>query len=175
MQDSPYCSEVDVRDHLPLKQGLRLIFHCGRYWFHKHVRDHLPLKQGLRHPILFSYLLYIWEVRDHLPLKQGLRPVSFWGFWSVGFVRDHLPLKQGLRRYLPLDLLNLKISQRPSSIKTRIKTQTIVFCIGFCHRCQRPSSIKTRIKTIFVLLIHFVDNIVRDHLPLKQGLRHVLN
>ena len=38
-----------VRDHLPLKQGLRRADGWG-YWPNTGVRDHLPLKQGLRRP-----------------------------------------------------------------------------------------------------------------------------
>ena len=37
------------------------------------VRDHLPLKQGLRHCNSYLHALHEKLVRDHLPLKQGLR------------------------------------------------------------------------------------------------------
>ncbi len=36
------------------------------------VRDHIPLKQGLRH-ISVEDRQISGEVRDHIPLKQGLR------------------------------------------------------------------------------------------------------
>ncbi len=63
---------VPVRDHHPLKQGLRLGFllHVVN---HVHVRDHHPLKQGLRLAFA-SATPNALPVRDHHPLKQGLRP-----------------------------------------------------------------------------------------------------
>ena len=62
-------------------------------------------------------------------------------------VRDHIPLEQGLRL-------------------TRS-------CSKDDRRSQRPYSIRTRIKTldISVFLFHLS---VRDHIPLEQGLRHYL-
>ena len=40
------------------------------------VRDHIPLEQGLR---LFNYFITIDIkcVRDHIPLEQGLRPAGY--------------------------------------------------------------------------------------------------
>ena len=113
-----------VRDHLPLKQGLRL--HCR--WrsasCHARVRDHLPLKQGLRLSVVILCYLGAEQVRDHLPLKQGLRldNVLADSIAETGDVRDHLPLKQGLRHSLSRLQQRLLFRQRPSSIKTRIKT-----------------------------------------------------
>ena len=62
------------------------------------VRDHLPLKQGLR--LIILRVINSFTVRDHLPLKQGLRRgmVTFSEEDSAS-VRDHLPLKQGLRQH----------------------------------------------------------------------------
>ena len=42
-------SKSAVRDHLPLKQGLRLFIDVVERIVTTGVRDHLPLKQGLRH------------------------------------------------------------------------------------------------------------------------------
>ena len=50
---------MKVRDHLPLKQGLRLAIYdvCAE---HQKVRDHLPLKQELRHYLVpFSTGLFV--------------------------------------------------------------------------------------------------------------------
>ncbi len=85
-------------------------------------------------------------VRDHLPLKQGLRLVIVFPHIRNAVVRDHLPLKQGLRRF------------------------ALYYIQHFTH-CQRPSSIKTRIKTPNPLSLNLCSPYVRDHLPLKQGLR----
>ena len=110
-----------VRDHLPLKQGLRLkyfslcIFYAGQRpssiktrikttsgWnlqasSLQAVRDHLPLKQGLRLNPVRASTRCRWLVRDHLPLKQGLRLFSvLYSCVSWSEVRDHLPLQQGL-------------------------------------------------------------------------------
>ena len=40
------------------------------------VRDHIPLKQGLRLCAYSEYIHLFPVVRDHLPLKQGLRPIE---------------------------------------------------------------------------------------------------
>ena len=36
------------------------------------VRDHIPLEQGLRLSLLFL-MIELTTVRDHIPLEQGLR------------------------------------------------------------------------------------------------------
>ena len=61
--------------------------------------------------------------------------------------------------------------QRPSSTKTRIKTHLPLHLLLSKDERQRPSSTKTRIKTY--ALTHEIarSNLVRDHLPLQQGLR----
>ena len=84
-------------------------------------------------------------------------------------VRDHIPLEQGLRPANKLEATSDR-SQRPYSIRTRIKTQL--------QRCrpterswrQRPYSIRTRIKT-FLRTGLWLRPTVRDHIPLEQGLR----
>ena len=87
------------------------------------LRDHIPLKQGLR---LINKLCHQKPglLRDHIPLKQGLRLISF--FLSVTTsptLRDHIPLKQGLRLYIRVaNNTSNDLTQRPYSIKTRIKT-----------------------------------------------------
>ncbi len=43
------------------------------------VRDHLPLKEGLRQLFASSSAISGTEVRDHLPLKEGLRLDRFGG------------------------------------------------------------------------------------------------
>ena len=94
-------SFVLVRDHLPLKQGLRR----DAVWLYKLlllVRDHLPLKQGLRQCKDASFLPFRVRVRVHLPLKQGLRQRITFVVHKRTCVRDHLPLKQGLRHKLLL-------------------------------------------------------------------------
>ena len=47
----------DVRDHIPLEQGLRRAPGAGKssvVW----VRDHIPLEQGLRQPI------HQWQMQE---------------------------------------------------------------------------------------------------------------
>ena len=77
-----------VRDHIPLEQGLRLgRLDCDSC--HESVRDHIPLEQGLRRcqsrqrpysirtRIKTRGAALTWlrsGVRDHIPLEQGLRP-----------------------------------------------------------------------------------------------------
>ena len=62
--------------------------------------------------------------------------------------------------------------QRPYSIRTRIKTYTAVR-LALERISQRPYSIRTRIKTPGAPAEHLGYFIVRDHIPLEQGLRPV--
>ena len=84
---------------------------------------------------------------------------------------DHLPLKQGLRPASPESVASTRRNaRRPSSIKTRIKTNNV----GSSHilsPARRPSSIKTRIKTHNTFDYSISLFLLADHLPLKQGLR----
>ena len=86
------------------------------------VRDHIPLEQGLR-PFINAILTNEHSVRDHIPLEQGLRqrPLNLPRIFIV--VRDHIPLEQGLRPAPHGAFHKLYVeSQRPYSIRTRIKT-----------------------------------------------------
>jgi len=62
------------------------------------------------------------------------------------------------------------LCQRPYSITTRIKTKKmrVSTLVG---NCQRPYSITTRIKTPGLSTVAFSAIVVRDHIPLQQGLR----
>ncbi len=64
----------NVRDHIPIQQGLRpLILHFTKQFYNK-VRDHIPIQQGLRQSCFnTSYYVGCHSVRDHIPLQQGLR------------------------------------------------------------------------------------------------------
>ncbi len=61
-----------LRDHVPLKQGLRLndVLECAPLTT---LRDHVPLKQGLRRYKITVTIAERISLRDHVPLKQGLR------------------------------------------------------------------------------------------------------
>ncbi len=85
-------------------------------------------------------------------------------------VRDHIPLKQGLRRRHHFLTPALNSCPRPYSIKTRIKTKVILHK-GLLITGPRPYSIKTRIKTPPPYAITQGIPRLRDHIPLKQGLR----
>ena len=61
-----------VREHIPLKQGLRLFPSFPRIEDFL-VREHIPLKQGLRQQVSHTYGYQFNLVREHIPLKQGLR------------------------------------------------------------------------------------------------------
>ena len=46
------------------------------------VRDHLPLQQGLRHGVIERTKARLF-VRDHLPLQQGLKLYRYLGILLV--------------------------------------------------------------------------------------------
>ena len=60
---------------------------------------------------------------------------------------------------------------RPSSTTTRIKTLINFVIVIINNGCTRPSSTTTRIKTSCLHRHHQAALLVRDHLPLQQGLR----
>ena len=105
------------------------------------------IRTRIKTEVLISVESSMSRVRDHIPLEQGLRPVQPSTMWSHQYdVRDHIPLEQGLRLVVG-DLTGLlRASQRPYSIRTRIKTVGMLPCRRLVY--------------------------VRDHIPLEQGLRH---
>ena len=64
-------------------------------------------------------------------------------------------------------------TQRLYSTKTRIKTRRALYTSAKDGRSQRLYSTKTRIKTFVVFTTQNLFIILRDYIPLKQGLRHL--
>ena len=118
---------------------------CHVYLFHHigKVRDHLPLKQGLR-PVGDAAEHLIFDVRDHLPLKQELRhylvPLSTGLF--VGAQLFYLQSRMLRKRVLALISLCVKnarvardIRKNLRSVWMRIEIEliiTLLFCM-FLH------------------------------------------
>ena len=67
------------------------------------------------------------------------------------------------------------MTQRTTSTKTRIKTLLFFFGRNFCKEAQRTTSTKTRIKTRLVVNRLQLLLVLREQLPLKQGLRLSFN
>ena len=85
-------SHQQVRDHLPLQQGLRLhsllCDGCRR-----HVRDHLPLQQGLRH--FLPKLAEEHREAIRIYLGAGKKESALEDFTSLGYTpRDLLQLNR---------------------------------------------------------------------------------
>ena len=57
---------IKTRIKTPLRQSRKQLF--------PQVREHIPLKQGLRQNLFPVKLSQSNTVREHIPLKQGLRP-----------------------------------------------------------------------------------------------------
>ena len=85
-------------------------------------------------------------------------------------LREYLPLQQGLRHYKFVISQFRKLSQRVSSITTRIKTFVTLLKTSVASP-QRVSSITTRIKTLNSSKILSANSSLREYLPLQQGLR----
>ena len=49
--------KADLREHIPLKQGLRRFLFLRRRLYHIMLREHIPLKQGLRQGFYQPYPL----------------------------------------------------------------------------------------------------------------------
>ncbi len=165
---------------------------CQTPWVR--VRDYLPLQQGLRQHVPFQSST-LWTVRDYLPLQQGLRPISINP--PTIFCSQRLSSITTRIKTFTILLSHTSTSrQRLSSITTRIKTSSHPPTLRVRGRSQRLSSITTRIKTFIqyldaVLAVHSqrlssittriktssfnlnktMSAIVRDYLPLQQGLR----
>ena len=134
-----------VRDHIPLEQGLRLILLFFGW---------IPVIRQRPYSIRTRIKTMARDVSSRNPIS-GQRPYSirtriktycrFNPYTVFPFVRDHIPLEQGLR---PRVVVLLEV----------------LIC------CQRPYSIRTRIKTSGIKMLKGVT-VVRDHIPLEQGLR----
>ena len=134
----------DVREHIPLEQGLRLSLATSTTVAIS-VREHIPLEQGLRHELSTEKDVSDF-VREHIPLEQGLRLTAFlvcclkYSCQRAYSIRTRIKTFVGTGRYL------VHYRQRAYSIRTRIKTYLISF-IRNGLTCQRAYSIRTRIKT----------------------------
>ena len=63
------------------------------------LREHIPLQQGLRRPGFCSSQRSLSALREHIPLQQGLRQAYILLTFYKGSLREHIPLQQGLRQY----------------------------------------------------------------------------
>ena len=109
-----------LREHVPIKQGLRR--HNGaRIYKTSILREHVPIKQGLRLKNSSSVIVMI-HLREHVPIKQGLRLSHLFLAISFLVLREHVPIKQGLRHRSCRSNLSGNTTQRACSNKTRIKT-----------------------------------------------------
>ena len=165
-------------------------------WGTHHVRDYLPLQQGLRRCHHFRFRQSRRRQRLSSTTTRIKTIFSLKISLKKKIVRDYLPLQQGLRHSTPAGLVVTRARQRLSSTTTRIKTsyfigKSIIYwnrqrlsstttriktVLGatqwsICKERQRLSSTTTRIKTSVQLLCASSALIVRDYLPLQQGLR----
>ena len=89
----------------------------------KQLREYLPLKQGLRLYILVLRLVSNSHVRDHLPLKQGLRQVVSCLHGEVLLLAQRpSSTKTRIKTSTKNGVGTEVFRQRPSSTKTRIET-----------------------------------------------------
>ena len=113
------------------------------------LREHVPIKQGLRlsFPCKFDYRAI--NLREHVPIKQGLRPLrlprSYRGWHSQRACSNKTRIKTAVNTTTP----GKDIPQRACSNKTRIKTSLFIILL-INSKSQRACSNKTRIKTILV-------------------------
>ena len=91
---------------------------------------------------------------------------------SFGFkhVRDHIPLEQGLRLHLRDPVVLAPGSQRPYSIRTRIKTLLLRSSAAALSTVRDHIPLEQGLRLSKFGCCH-TYLIVRDHIPLEQGLR----
>ena len=85
-----------IKEHIPLKQGLRRLIFFPAYE-NDSIKEHIPLKQGLRQTTLSS-ATPSWSDKRTYSTKTRIKtkpscPVSAFCHW----IKEHIPLKQGLR------------------------------------------------------------------------------
>ena len=138
------------------------------------LRNYLPLEQGLR---LFLFLHYSYSLRLTQKLssiRTRIKTATIAVFCCNSHIlRNYLPLEQGLRRINFFLCFSCCFAQKLSSIRTRIKTFNCCFHC-YCVLTQKLSSIRTRIKTFSSSVTSIPFLILRNYLPLEQGLRPLL-
>ena len=84
--------------HLPLQQGLRLLFLRPELFFY-HCASASSITTRIKTSYIYEVIILFWAVRVHLPLQQGLRLAKdCCQLYFPDLVRVHLPLQQGLRQ-----------------------------------------------------------------------------
>ena len=88
-------TDLTLADHIPLKQGLRLVLACIDGETHT-LADHIPLKQGLRQGYSEEE---VGSYRSRRPysIKTRIKTLSHFTAEGKSSLADHIPLKQGLR------------------------------------------------------------------------------
>ena len=91
-------------------------------------------------------------VRDHIPLEQGLRLVTDAAVRAAPASQRPYSIRTRIKTIGISAVDNALTRQRPYSIRTRIKTRDLEESSQSALLCQRPYSIRTRIKTQCVQL-----------------------
>ena len=110
-----------VREHHPVKQGLRL--DPDHFFQSEYKSPRAPSsKTRIKTLALAPCSLEKITVREHHPVKQGLRLLAVSMILNLKNVREHHPVKQGLRPFSSASLTFKVACPRAPSSKTRIKT-----------------------------------------------------
>ena len=67
---------LTLREHIPLKQGLR---QCHAYFYAYFPQRAYSTKTRIKTVLMLVVLILPW-LREHIPLKQGLRPLPLFVF-----------------------------------------------------------------------------------------------
>ena len=101
---------VDLREYVPLKQGLRQefpILNNNAPW----LREYVPLKQGLR-LIIISPLSFLSETPRVCSIKTRIKTFRGRSYsCQCNPLREYVPLKQGLRQFVFRIYRNADISE----------------------------------------------------------------
>ncbi len=66
-------------------------------------------------------------------------------------------------------------SQRAYSIRTRIKTQNIYSCKLFIIKVREHIPLEQGLRHLMIESLNLCEYVVREHIPLEQGLRHPIS
>ncbi len=85
-----------VGEHIPVKQGLRLIaiLRAAEYLDRRRAYSS---KTRIKTLYSFCFIFFVY-VGEHIPVKQGLRLALVFALAQLVAVGEHIPVKQGLRR-----------------------------------------------------------------------------
>ena len=139
---------ANLREHIPLQQGLRLLvtYFNDYKWVSQRAYSTTTRIKTTCDKIFLSL---VQRAQRAYSTTTRIKTLVHSLLFKLRDLREHIPLQQGLRPLLK-------------------------YFVIICLFSQRAYSTTTRIKTVLSTSIAWAFLILREHIPLQQGLRHNL-